>query len=167
MKNHTCNMMYGDAISTPVSAAILIHRKNVFARLGVDEFAAGEFRREPLVDEVQDVVDEGERDEEPDEQGADGVRDALAQLVEVLEERHPAFAAAQVVAERREPSLVSGSFGCGDSSSRLGNGTRAIAVDLPGHGLAAAPSSSGGDGRGVGGRFSLRPWRRFPSALRS
>ena len=27
MKSHTCHMMYGEAISTPVSAAILIQRK--------------------------------------------------------------------------------------------------------------------------------------------
>ena len=28
MKNHTCNMMYGEAIRTPVSAAILICSMN-------------------------------------------------------------------------------------------------------------------------------------------
>ena len=29
MKNHTCSMMYGEAIRTPVSAAILIHSMNI------------------------------------------------------------------------------------------------------------------------------------------
>jgi hypothetical protein len=29
MKSQTCNMMYGDAIRTPVSAAILIHSMNI------------------------------------------------------------------------------------------------------------------------------------------
>ena len=39
----------------------------------------------------------------PDQERADGVRDALAQLVEVLEERHPAFAGFLIViAERRK-----------------------------------------------------------------
>ena len=28
MKNHTCSITYGDAISTPASAEILIQRKN-------------------------------------------------------------------------------------------------------------------------------------------
>ncbi len=29
MNSHTCNMMYGDAIRTPVSTAILIHSMNI------------------------------------------------------------------------------------------------------------------------------------------
>ena len=43
----------------------------------------------------------------PTSSAADGVRDALAQLVEMLEERHPAFAGRLlVVTERREPSRL-------------------------------------------------------------
>ncbi len=54
------------------------------------------------------AIDEGEREHEPDQERADGVRDALAQLVEVLEERHPAFAGFLIViAERRKaPGLL-------------------------------------------------------------
>ena len=37
----------------------------------------------------------------PDEQRDDGVGDALAKLVEVLEERHPPFERLVFVAERR------------------------------------------------------------------
>ena len=40
---------------------------------------------------VQMLLDEREGDEEADEQRDDGVRDALAQLVEMLEKRHPPF----------------------------------------------------------------------------
>ena len=40
-----------------------------------------------------------------DQQSADGVRDALAELVEMLEERHPAFAGLLLIVKRREPLL--------------------------------------------------------------
>ena len=41
MNNHTCSMMYGDAISTPVSAAIFIHQHEHLGGLGVNQLAAG------------------------------------------------------------------------------------------------------------------------------
>ena len=54
-------------------------------------------------DEILDAVDEGERDDEADEQGDDGVGDALAQLVEVLEEGHPPFEVVVLVVGWIEP----------------------------------------------------------------
>ena len=64
-------------------------------------FAADELRREALVDEGLDVVAERDGGDEADQQGDHGVRDALAQLVEVLEERHPPFERIELITEGR------------------------------------------------------------------
>ena len=56
---------------------------------------------EALVDEGLDVVAEGGGDEEARQQCDDGVGDALAKFVEVLEERHPPFERIEFIAERR------------------------------------------------------------------
>jgi hypothetical protein len=63
---------------------------------------AGHRAGQPLIDKIKDAVDERERDDESDEQAADGVCDAATQLVEMLEEGHPPFGGFLIVIERRE-----------------------------------------------------------------
>ncbi len=52
MNNHTCSMMYGDAISTPVSAAIFNISMKPLGGLGENQLPAGNVLRQALVDET-------------------------------------------------------------------------------------------------------------------
>ena len=83
--------MYGDEIRTPVTSDLHPEEER-FARLGVDQVTIRNVLDEPFVDEREHLVDERERHQEADEQGRHRVGDALAQLVEMFEEAHPAFA---------------------------------------------------------------------------
>ena len=138
MNIHTCNITYGLAKQQAEDGGDLELEEEAFAGLGEDEVAAGRQRRDQrLHHEVLGAGGESEGGQEADEQRHDGVRQPLAQLVEVVEEAHPPVevvllvgrlhGAAVVVAERRLVfvlRLLEGTRAT-ESSCRLRSATRA------------------------------------------
>ena len=124
MNAQTCHSSNGSEMQQARQRGHLHVQHEGFGRLGVDELAA---RRQDglqrLHDEVEDVLDEEDRDAEADEDAAERPDEALTQLIQMLEERHLAADpfVLLVVIERARRRRGGGDRGQGHAGSVSGS----------------------------------------------
>ena len=84
MNSRTCHITYGEEISTR-ERGNFSDRERTPRRARVDQGVIRDVGGEAGEDEIVGLLDEREGNQEPGEQREHGMRNALAQLVEVLE----------------------------------------------------------------------------------